>query len=143
MDLDEVFGPELADLDRQQIRAWYNGYNWTGEAVYNPFDLLLLFQERQFRPYWFETGTPTFLVDLLLQRRCVRLQARGVRRRSRGCAPPPAAVHHHRTSGKAPEQGIERADPARIAPLPAGGGGQAAGPLIRSVNSRSIVIPQP
>ncbi|MDR0717536.1 MAG: hypothetical protein LBF50_08980 [Azoarcus sp.] len=28
-------------------------------AVYNSFDLLLLFQKREFRPFWFETGTPT------------------------------------------------------------------------------------
>jgi hypothetical protein len=67
-DVDTVFAPELAGLDRDQIRAWYNGYNWTGEAVYNPFDLLLLFKERQYRPYWFETGTPTFLIDLLTER---------------------------------------------------------------------------
>ena len=67
-DLDRVFAPELEGLDRGQIRAWYNGYNWTGEAVYNPFDLLLLFQERVFRPWWFETATPTFLVDLLTER---------------------------------------------------------------------------
>jgi len=67
-DVDTVFAPELEGLDRQQIRDWYNGYNWTGEAVYNPFDLLLLFDKRQFRPYWFETGTPTFLVDVLTER---------------------------------------------------------------------------
>ncbi|WP_313071284.1 ATP-binding protein [Melaminivora sp.] len=67
-DVDKVFAPELPSLDRQEIRRWYNGYNWTGEAVYNPFDLLLLFQERQFRPWWFETGTPTFLIKLLTQR---------------------------------------------------------------------------
>lgn len=67
-DLDAVFAPELAGLDRERIRRWYNGYNWTGEAVYNPFDVLLLFQERQFRPWWFETGTPTFLIDLLTER---------------------------------------------------------------------------
>ncbi|WP_338114225.1 ATP-binding protein [Thiorhodococcus mannitoliphagus] len=64
-DVDRVFAPELDGLDRAEIRRWYNGYNWLGEAVYNPFDLLLLFQERQFRPWWFETGTPTFLVKLL------------------------------------------------------------------------------
>jgi hypothetical protein len=68
-DLDTVFAPELAGLDREQIRTWYNGYNWTGEAVYNPFDVLLLFQERQFRAWWFETATPTFLVDVLTERR--------------------------------------------------------------------------
>ncbi|OGB70491.1 MAG: hypothetical protein A2486_08330 [Burkholderiales bacterium RIFOXYC12_FULL_65_23] len=67
-DVDRVFAPELPGLDRDEIRRWYNGYNWTGTSVYNPFDLLLLFQEREFRPYWFETGTPTFLVDLLTQR---------------------------------------------------------------------------
>ena len=67
-DLDQVFAPELEGLDREAIRGWYNGYNWTGEAVYNPFDLLLLFQERQFRPWWFETGTPSFLIDLVTQR---------------------------------------------------------------------------
>ncbi|WP_295457413.1 ATP-binding protein [uncultured Thiodictyon sp.] len=67
-DVDTVFAPELAGLDRDMIRRWYNGYNWTGEAVYNPFDLLLLFQEREFRTWWFETGTPTFLVDLLTER---------------------------------------------------------------------------
>ena len=67
-DVESVFAPELEGLDRQQIQEWYNGYNWLGEAVYNPFDLLLLFQERVFRPYWFETGTPTFLVELLANR---------------------------------------------------------------------------
>ena len=67
-DLDTVFAPELAGLDRDRIRTWYNGYNWTGEAVYNPFDVLLLFEKRQFRPWWFETATPTFLVDLLTER---------------------------------------------------------------------------
>ncbi|WP_020504169.1 ATP-binding protein [Lamprocystis purpurea] len=67
-DVETVFAPELPGLDRDAIRRWYNGYNWTGEAVYNPFDLLLLFQKREFRTWWFETGTPTFLVDLLMQR---------------------------------------------------------------------------
>ncbi len=67
-DLDAVFAPELEGLDRDEIRDWYNGYNWTGEAVYNPFDLLLLFRNREFRPWWFETGTPTFLLKLLSRR---------------------------------------------------------------------------
>lgn len=67
-DLDAVFAPELPGLDREEIRRWYNGYNWLGEAVYNPFDALLLFSKRQFSTYWFETGTPTFLVKLLMAR---------------------------------------------------------------------------
>jgi hypothetical protein len=67
-DLDRVFGAELDGLDRDKIRAWYNGYNWTGEAVYNPFDVLLLFDRRQFRSWWFETGSPSFLIDCLTER---------------------------------------------------------------------------
>ncbi|MYB71842.1 MAG: ATP-binding protein [Gemmatimonadetes bacterium] len=68
-DLDAVFAPELLGLDRDEIRTWYNGYNWLGEeAVYNPFDVLLLFRRRAFAAYWFETGTPTFLLETLLAR---------------------------------------------------------------------------
>ena len=67
-DVDTVFAPELPGLDRGEIRRWYNGYNWAGEGVYNPFDVLLLFENREFRPYWFETGTPTFLLQLLAER---------------------------------------------------------------------------
>ena len=69
-DLDTVFAPELAGLDREQVRDWYNGYSWRGdEKVYNPFDILLLFDTREFAAHWFETGTPTFLVDTLFDRR--------------------------------------------------------------------------
>ena len=68
-DLDTVFGPELPGLDRDAIRDWYNGYRWLGDEVYNPFDILLLFRRREFGAYWFETGTPKFLLDLLFRRR--------------------------------------------------------------------------
>lgn len=74
-DLDTVFAAPFAAaqaqgaaLPRQQVRRWYNGYSWGGESVYNPFDVLLLLRNRQFRAYWFETGTPTFWVDLLVRR---------------------------------------------------------------------------
>ena len=69
-DLDTVFAPELPGLDREQIRDWYNGYCWRGtEKVYNPYDVLRLFDSREFAPYWFETGTPRFLVETLYGRR--------------------------------------------------------------------------
>ena len=68
-DLDAVFAPELPGLDRGQIRAWYNGYNWRGtESVYNPWAILHLFQSREFKAHWFETATPRFLVDTLIER---------------------------------------------------------------------------
>ena len=69
-DLETVFAPELNGLDRGEIREWYNGYCWLGtERVYNPFDILLLFRNRAFKPHWFETGTPAFLIETLFRRR--------------------------------------------------------------------------
>jgi len=78
-DLDTVFAPELPGLDRERIREWYNGYNWRGtEKIYNPFDILLLFDERKFEPWWFETGTPAFLVETLFRRRVSALALDGM-----------------------------------------------------------------
>ena len=68
-DLDAVFAPELPGLDREEIRRWYNGYDWLGgQKVYNPFDILLLFDSRKFAAHWFETGTPAFVVETLVGR---------------------------------------------------------------------------
>ena len=68
-DIDQVFGPELGGLDREEIRTWYNGYHWRGgERVYNPYDVLLLLRNREFRPYWFETGSPAFLFRMLMEK---------------------------------------------------------------------------
>ncbi|MFK7979876.1 MAG: PD-(D/E)XK nuclease domain-containing protein, partial [Saprospiraceae bacterium] len=47
----------------------YNGYSWDGENfVYNPFSILSFFGAGKFRNFWFTTGTPTFLINLLKQR---------------------------------------------------------------------------
>ena len=68
-DLDAVFAPELPGLDRDAIRDWYDGYNWRGDQrVYNPYDVLLLFDTHEFKAHWFETGTPAFLIDTLVKR---------------------------------------------------------------------------
>ena len=71
-DLDQVFGEHLRGVDRELLRYWYNGYNFLGaERVYNPYDVLHFIDRSQsfnrphFRSYWFETGTPTFVVKLL------------------------------------------------------------------------------
>jgi hypothetical protein len=67
-DIDSVFAPELEGVDRAKFRKWYNGYNWTGDAVYNPFDALLFFDLREYRSFWYETGSPSFLLKVLRQR---------------------------------------------------------------------------
>jgi len=68
-ELEAVFGELLTKEELQGVRCWYNGYSFCGEPVYNPFDVLLYLSDREFRPYWFETGTPSFLVKLLFERR--------------------------------------------------------------------------
>jgi hypothetical protein len=63
-----AFAEHLEGVDLAEVKRWYNGYNFLGEPVYNPFDILLYLRHREFKPYWFETGTPTFLIDLLAAR---------------------------------------------------------------------------
>ncbi len=52
---------------RQTLKEWYDGYHFAEhtEDIYNPFSLLNTLAEMKFGSYWFETGTPTFLVELL------------------------------------------------------------------------------
>jgi len=66
-ELEETFSNHLESKDLPAIKAWYNGYSFLGEeGVYNPFSILNYFAKgKRFSNYWFETGTPTFLMDLL------------------------------------------------------------------------------
>lgn len=49
-----------------QIRKWYNGYSWDGNIrVYNPFSILRFFDEGEFQNFWFESGTPDFLIQYI------------------------------------------------------------------------------
>lgn len=75
-ELEHYFDPYLHNLSLElgikkaqllaQIKTWYNGYSWNAkDRVYNPFSILNLFAERQFDNYWFASGTPTFLMQLI------------------------------------------------------------------------------
>ncbi len=75
-ELEHYFEPYLSivenplKLSRTELLAklqhWYNGYSWNTEHyVYNPFSILNFFQAKRFRNFWFETGTPTFLIKLI------------------------------------------------------------------------------
>ena len=50
-----------------KLKACYDGYHFVEdtEGIYNPFSLLNTFKYKKFGNYWFETGTPTYLVELL------------------------------------------------------------------------------
>ena len=50
-----------------QMKEWYNGYRFEEDAatVYNPVSINLFFGMGKFENFWFETGTPTFLINIL------------------------------------------------------------------------------
>ncbi len=53
----------------KEIKINYNGYSWDGKNfVYNPFSVLNLFDNLAFKDFWFRTGTPTFLMNLIKQK---------------------------------------------------------------------------
>ena len=56
-----------------KLKEQYDGYHFEygTEGIYNPFSLLNTFAKQSFKDYWFETGTPTFLVQLLQERKYV------------------------------------------------------------------------
>ena len=53
-----------------KVRQWYDGFCFVEacENVYNPYSTLQLFTQQRFANYWFETGTPTFLIKLIKER---------------------------------------------------------------------------
>ena len=76
-ELQANFQPEITSLGEKQnlnyeatlarLKQEYDGYLFVdgGEHVYNPFSLLNAFSRRDFRDHWFQSGTPTFLVNYL------------------------------------------------------------------------------
>jgi hypothetical protein len=57
-------------IDREpllkRIKDWYNGFSWDGiQTVYNPFGTLNFLAKRGFSNYWFDSGTPTFLIQMM------------------------------------------------------------------------------
>ena len=74
--IETSFKDYLVGVDLQELKRWYNGYNFLGneaQKVYNPYDILLFIDNGKiYKNYWFETGNPSFLIKLL-QRKCYYL----------------------------------------------------------------------
>jgi len=78
-ELEHNFAEELEDTATQlqlshaelldKLRWWYNGYRFhaNAERVYNPVSVNNFFSRGEFKNFWFETGTPSFLIALLKQ----------------------------------------------------------------------------
>ena len=78
-DLHKYFDDSVAELAEAnnlsidkcygKLKDMYDGYHFSEESVgmYNPFSLLNTFRSKKFKEYWFETGTPTLLVNVMKQ----------------------------------------------------------------------------
>ncbi len=65
-DLEEVFAEFLDGVDLEEVRKWYNGYNFLGEPLYNPYDILNFFDKQNvFKNYWWQTGQQSFLIKMM------------------------------------------------------------------------------
>jgi len=51
------------------IKHWYDGYSWDGvNTIYNPFSIVHFFNRLEFQNSWYQSGTPTLLIDLIMQK---------------------------------------------------------------------------
>ena len=65
-DIKTTFIEHLKDVNLDKLKEWYNGYNYFGDAVYNPYDILLFISnDCEYRNYWWSTGNPRFLIEKL------------------------------------------------------------------------------
>ena len=51
----------------KELKKWYEGYHFSEDMIdiYNPFGLMKAFYSKKFKEYWFESGTPSFLVEII------------------------------------------------------------------------------
>ncbi len=70
-ELEATFNELIVVDELPRIKSWYNGYNFMSDvSVYNPFSILNFFADKKtYRNYWFSSGSPNFLINLLIQRK--------------------------------------------------------------------------
>ena len=79
-DLDKLFHEHIESMSsleslrfceniHDEILAWYDGYSWDGEnRVLNPFGLLMFMRQQRFTSFWYASGSPKFLMDIIKKR---------------------------------------------------------------------------
>ncbi len=67
-ELESYFKEYLEGVNIEEIKEWYNGYNFLSKKVYNPFDVLLYLDKKEIRNYWYETGRTEFLFKIIKQK---------------------------------------------------------------------------
>ena len=68
-DLETTFQPYMEGVDMEKVKRWYDGYYFLKDNVYNPFDILnFCANEHSYKNYWFESGSPSFLIKLIKEK---------------------------------------------------------------------------
>ena len=77
-ELEHSFAAYLKTMPKDtldKMKHWYDGYSWDAQTfMYNPYSVLNFFKMKRYGNFWFETGTPTFLVRLMRKRFEYRLE---------------------------------------------------------------------
>ncbi|MBF5059849.1 hypothetical protein NEPTK9_001368 [Candidatus Neptunochlamydia vexilliferae] len=85
------FSDHIEDLSQQracptqeildEMKQWYNGYHFSyeGDPVYNPFSTLNYLDEGKPQSFWYNTGTPSFLIDLIKKMPTPSFQLSGIK----------------------------------------------------------------
>ncbi len=68
-EFEDVFKDYLDGVDLKEVKKWYNGYNFLDSDIYNPYDILLFLLDKEYDFYWFNTGTPTFLLKVIKEKK--------------------------------------------------------------------------
>ncbi|GJM65045.1 ATP-binding protein [Persicobacter diffluens] len=64
-ELENCFGDYFDQVDTEEVKTWYNGYNYLGDKVYNPFGILMFLDKgASFDNYWWDSGQPGFLAKM-------------------------------------------------------------------------------
>ncbi len=75
-ELNQYFPKEIEKFNADKIKEWYDGYTWNLETyVYNPFSLLNFFRAQKFKNFWFNTGTPTFLIEIAKRKKIYEIES--------------------------------------------------------------------
>lgn len=69
VDIETTLKPFMTGADMEKVKHWYDGYYFLKDSVYNPFDILnFCANGHAYKNYWFETGSPSFLITLIKEK---------------------------------------------------------------------------
>ena len=83
-DLETVFASEMASYDLNEIRLWYDGYNWDmngeSERLFCPHSVLMLFENKRYANWWYRDCLPKYMYDFMKKNKIkpLKITKRGI-----------------------------------------------------------------